>query len=134
MIPINMGRDGGFGGYGGEPTAGDDATQGAAGGFGPPGGVPPLGGPMVPGSGSDVDTTLPLILSIASTLLCCDPILGLPAIVLAIQARNAANMGAVDLARKRARTALVLAIASSGAGLILELIETLRYWGTLGVH
>jgi hypothetical protein len=129
-----MGRDGGFGGYGGAPTAGDDTTVEATGGFGPPGGVPPLGGPMVPGSGTEVDTTLPLVLSIASTVLCCDPILGLPAIVLAIQARNAANMGAVDVARKRARTALVLAIASSAAGLILELIETLHYWGTLGVH
>jgi len=129
-----MGRDGGFGGYGGGPTGGDDVTPGAGGGFGPPGGVPPLGGPMVPGSGSDVDTTLPLVLSIASTLLCCDPILGLPAIVLAIQARNAANMGAVDLARKRARTALILAIASGGAGLVLELVETLRYLGTLSVH
>ena len=89
---------------------------------------------MVPGSGSEVDTTLPLVLSIASTLLCCDPLLGLPAIILAIQARNAANMGAVDLARKRARTALLLAIASIGAGFALELFEVLRYLGTLGVH
>jgi hypothetical protein len=129
-----MARDGGFGEYGGSPAGGNESTPDAPGGFGPPGGVPPLGGPMVPGSGSDVDTTFPLVLSIASTLLCCDPILGLPAIVLAIQARNAANMGALDLARKRARTALILAFVSIGAGLVLEFVEVLRYFGTLGVH
>jgi hypothetical protein len=58
---------------------------------------------MIPGSGSDVDTTLPLALSIAAAVLCCNPILGLPAIVLAVQARNAASVGSIDLARKRAR-------------------------------
>jgi hypothetical protein len=86
---------------------------------------------MVPGSESEVDTTLPLVLSIASTLLCCDPVLGLPAIVLAIQARNAANMGAIDLARKRARAALILAFVAMGAGLLLEVFEALRYFGVL---
>jgi hypothetical protein len=81
---------------------------------------------MTPGSGNDVDTTLPLILSIASTLLCCDPVLGLPAIVLAILARRAADMGAIDLARKRARMARLLAIASMGVGLAFELAEGIR--------
>jgi hypothetical protein len=85
---------------------------------------------MTPGSGSDVDTTLPLILSIASTVLCCDPVLGLPAIVLAIQARNARNVGAIDLARKRARAALVLSIVSMGVGLCFELLEAIRYLAT----
>ena len=80
--------------------------------------------------GGDVNTTLPLVLSLAATLLCCDPILGLPAIILAIQARNAANMGAVDLARKRARTALVLAIAAIVVGLGLELFEAVRYFAS----
>ena len=41
---------------------------GGPGGFGPPGGgFPPPGGPMMPGAGGDVNTTLPLILSILMT-------------------------------------------------------------------
>ena len=96
-------------------------------GYGPPGGVPPLGGPMTPGSGNDVDTTLPLVLSIASTLLCCNPGLGLPAIVLAIQARNAANVGSIEAARKSARAALILSLVSMGIGFAIELYEAVRY-------
>jgi hypothetical protein len=123
-----MARDGGFGGYGDSPPHGYGSSPDASGGFGPPGGVPPLGGPMTPGSGNEVETTLPLVLSIAATLLCCNPILGLPAIILAIQARNAANMGAADLARKRARTARALAIAAIVLGLAFEIFECLRYF------
>jgi hypothetical protein len=85
---------------------------------------------MTPGSRTDVGTTLPLVLSIASTVLCCDPVLGLPAIVLAIQAKNAADMGSIDLAHKRARAALVLAGIGAGLGLLLELYEVLRYFST----
>jgi hypothetical protein len=82
---------------------------------------------MTPGSGGDVNTTLPLVLSIASTVLCCDPLLGLPAIVLAIQARSAQSEGAIDLARKRARVALVLSIVSMGLGALFELYEAIRH-------
>jgi hypothetical protein len=128
MLGLNMARDGGFGGYGGTPTAGHSPPPPTPPrGFGPPGGVPPLGGPMTPGSGNDVQTTLPLVLSIASTLLCCNPVLGLPAIVLAILARNAADVGAIDLARRRARWALILALVSIALGLALELFEGIRY-------
>ena len=119
MLVASMARNAGFGQFGGSPPAPQ--------GYGPPGGVPPLGGPMTPGSRNDFDTALPLVLSIASTVLCCDPILGLPAIVLAIGARNAANMGAVEIARRRARTALVLSLASMGVGLTIELFEVVRY-------
>jgi Interferon-induced transmembrane protein len=127
-----MARDGGFGRYGmSAPPEGYNPTPGAPRGFGPPGGMPPLGGPMTPGSGSDVDTTLPLVLSIVSTLLCCDPVLGVPAIVLAIQARNAANRGDIDLARKRARVAVILALVAIGAGFLLEVIEGVRSFATL---
>jgi len=87
---------------------------------------------MTPGSRSDVDTTLPLFLSIASTLLCCNPVLGLPAIVLAIQARNAANMGSLELAHRRARAALVLSFVAAGAGLLFELFEGFHYVATAG--
>ena len=126
MLCPSMSREGGFGGYGRAPTSNSVPPPTPPRGFGPPGGVPPLGGPMTPGSGNDVDTTLPLILSIASTLLCCDPLLGLPAIVFAILARNAADTGAIDLARKRARLARALAIASMGVGLVFELVEGIR--------
>ena len=82
---------------------------------------------MTPGTEGDVNTTLPLILAIVCTLVCCDPLLGLPAMVLAIQAKNARNMGALDLARKRARTALAISIVGMGLGLLLELIELVRW-------
>lgn len=82
---------------------------------------------MIPGSGSDVNTTLPLALSIAAAVLCCNPILGLPAIVLAVQARNAASVGSINLARKRARAAFVLSLAAMGSGLSFELFEAVRY-------
>ena len=132
MLRASMARDGGFGEQGHSASRGNESTPDPArpiGGFGPPGGVPPLGGPMTPGSTSEVATTLPLVLAIASTLLCCDPILGLPAIILAIQARNAANMGAVDVARRRARAALVLAFAAMGVGLMIQGFEAARYLG-----
>ena len=87
---------------------------------------------MTPGSGNEVDTTLPLVLSIASTLLCCNPVLGLPAIVLAILARNAADVGAIDVARKRARLARRLAIASMILGLLFEVLEGVRYFASSG--
>jgi hypothetical protein len=135
MLAERMARDGGFGGYGGAPKGGYNAPPPGPHpltptGFGPPGGVPPLGGPMTPGSGPEVDTSLPLLLSIAATLLCCNPVLGLPAIVLAIQARNAANMGSADVARRRARAALVLSLVAAGAGLLFELFEGFRYVAT----
>jgi hypothetical protein len=119
-----MSQQGGFGGYEGGSPAGEITPP--VSGYGPPGGVPPLGGPMTPGSGRDVNTTLPLVLAIASTVLCCDPVLGLPAIVLAIQARTARDEGAIDLARRRARTALLVSIASIALGALFELYEGVR--------
>ena len=131
MLAGEMTPQGGFGGYGGGPPSGEGASP--VQGYGPPGGVHPLGGPMTPGSGDDVNTTLPLVLSIASTVLCCDPLLGLPAIVLAIQARSAQNEGAIGLARKRARVALVLSIVSMVLGALFELYETVRHLAS-GFH
>jgi hypothetical protein len=85
---------------------------------------------MTPGTEGDVNTTLPLLLSFACTLVFCNPLVGLPAIVLAIQARSARNMGSLDLARKRARAALVLSIAGMGLGLLLEVVELVRWLGS----
>ena len=95
--------------------------------------TPGMGAPGTgtPGAGDDVNTTLPLVLAIVSTLLCCDPILGLPAIVLAIQARNAQGRGDVDRARRRARTALVVSIASMVVGLVHELYALIRHGSDL---
>ena len=89
---------------------------------------------MTPGSGNDVNTTLPLALAIGSTFLCCDPVLGLPAIVLAILARNAADVGAIDIARRRARTGLILSIASIVVGFLVELFEGIRFLTTTAPH
>jgi hypothetical protein len=112
-----MAGEGGFGGYGGASRGGNPPPASAASSAPAP-------------SPAEVDTTLPLVLSIGSTLLCCDPILGVPAIVLAIQARNAANQGALDIARKRARAALILASIAIALGLLLEAFEGLRYFTT----
>ena len=123
MLDRCMRRDG-FGGFGGTPAGGYAPSPQ---GFGPGGGFPPPGGPMTPGTEGDVNTTLPFVLSIVSTVVCCDPVLGLPAIVFAIQARNARNRGALDVARKRALVSLVLGGAGIGLGLALELFELFRY-------
>jgi len=83
-------------------------------GFGPPGGgFPPPGGPMTPGSGEDVNTTLPLVLSIVSVVLFLNPI-GIVALIFAILASSAKKVGQLDDARGKAKIALVLAIVALG--------------------
>jgi hypothetical protein len=82
---------------------------------------------MTPGSGREVNTTLPLVLSIASTLLCCNPVFGLPAIVMAIRAKNARDMGNLDGAAKQARTSLLLGALGMGLGLLFEVYELFAF-------
>jgi hypothetical protein len=84
------------GGYGAPPP-----------GFGAPGGFPPPGGPMMPGAGGDVNTTLPIILSVVSIFFCC--IFGAIPLVFAIQANSAKNAGDIEGARNKAKTATIVA-------------------------
>ena len=109
------------GGYGGPPQGGPPGGYGAPPpqGFGPPGGgFPPPGGPMMPGAGGDVNTTLPLILSIVQLVLCCNVFFGIPALIFAIQAGSAKKTGDLETARKKVKTAFII----MGVGWALEVI------------
>ena len=111
----------GGGGYGG-PPGGAPPGGGYGGpppqGFGPPGGFPPPGGPMMPGAGGDVNTTLPLILSIVQLVLCCNLIFGGIGLLFAIQAGTAKKAGDLQTARAKAKTAMIVIII----GAVLETI------------
>lgn len=111
------------GGYGGPPQGappggfGGPPMQGPPGGFGPPGGgFPPPGGPM--GAGGDVNTTLPLVLSIIATVCCCLP-LGIGGIVFSMQANTAKKAGDMVTAQSKAKTALIMAIVGMVGGALI---------------
>jgi hypothetical protein len=78
---------------------------------------------MMPGPGGDVNTTLPLILSIVS-LACCwgstglSFILGVIGLVFAIQAGSAKSSGDMEGARAKAKTSLILAIVGLSVGFV----------------
>jgi hypothetical protein len=82
---------------------------------------------MVPGAGGDVNTVLPLILSILSTLCCGYCIgfgLGIAGIVFSVQAMNAKKAGDMTTAASKAKLALIL----GGVGLALGLIADILGW------
>jgi hypothetical protein len=84
---------------------------------------------MMPGAGGDVNTTLPIILGVISCLCCgISFILGVVAIVLAVQAGNAKNMGDIEGARGKAKTATILGGVGIGLGLLLDVV-----WGIINV-
>ncbi|HRG99675.1 MAG TPA: CD225/dispanin family protein [Polyangiaceae bacterium] len=115
------------GGYGGPPPGGYGGPP--PGGYGGPppgyGGAPP-GGPLMPGAGGDVNTTLPLVLSIVS-LFCCGlgTVLGIIGIVLSVQASNAKSMGDVEGARGKAKMAVILASVGIALGLLGGVVSAL---------
>jgi hypothetical protein len=80
---------------------------------------------MMPGAGGDVNTTLPLILGILSTL-CCGTgiplVLGIVAIIFSVQAKNLKSQGQIDQARSKAKTATLLGAIGIGLGLVLGTI------------
>jgi hypothetical protein len=88
----------------------------------------PGGMPMGPGGGGDVNTTLPLVLGILSTL-CCGAFigfgLGIAAIVLSVQAGNAKKAGDIVTAQAKAKTATILAAVGLGIGLIVNIIGSI---------
>ncbi len=81
---------------------------------------------MMPGAGGDVNTTLPLVLSIVS-LFCCGfgTLLGIVGIVLSVQAGNAKKMGDIEGARGKAKTATILAAIGIGLGILSSIVSAI---------
>lgn len=106
---------------GGAPMGMGGAPMGGA-PMGPPG---MMGGGMMGGGGADVNTTLPLVLGILSTL-CCGMFigfgLGIAAIVLSVQAGNAKKAGDIVTAQAKAKTATILAAIGLGIGILGNII------------
>ena len=73
---------------------------------------------MMPGAGGDVNTTVPLVLSILSIFPCCNILFGIPALVFAIQAGNAKKAGDFDTARSKAKVSYIIL----GIGFVLYVI------------
>ena len=78
---------------------------------------------MGPGMGDDINTTLPLAMSIVAMIFCCgfSFFLGVGGLVLAIQAGNAKKTGDIETARNKAKTATILAGVALGVGLLQDL-------------
>ena len=112
------------GGFGGPPQGGGFGGGGP--GFGPPGGFPPPGGPMMPGAGGDVNTTLPLILNIVAAVLCgagcLTFIFSIIGIVFAVQGGNAKNAGDLVTAKAKAKTSMLMFIITAVLGVIGTII------------
>jgi fatty acid desaturase len=70
--------------------------------------------------GDDINTTLPMILSIVAMIFCCGIsfFLGVGGLVLSIQAGNSKKTGDMESARSKAKTALILAIAALAIGVL----------------
>jgi hypothetical protein len=83
---------------------------------------------MMPGQGGDVNTTLPLILSIITLL--CNCLFGIPALVLAILAMNEKKAGKLDDARSKAKISLILSIVGWVIGIVFGILNAV--FGFLG--
>ena len=89
-----------------------------------PGGGMMQGGGMVPGGGGgEVNTTLPLVLSIVS-LFCCGlgTLLGIGGLVFAIQAGNAKKSGDMVTAAQKAKLSTILAAIGIGIGILGNIV------------
>ena len=88
---------------------------------------------MMPGSGGDVNTTLPLILGIVSVLFCGNYLLGIPAIILAVIAGSSKSQGNLEDARSKAKISTILCVVGFGLNLILGIgIALLLMLGVIG--
>jgi hypothetical protein len=77
---------------------------------------------MMPGAGGDVNTTLPMILSIVGFFLCCGlaDIAFVIAFVFSLQAGNMLKTGDIEGARAKAKTAMTMAIVGFAVGFVLD--------------
>jgi predicted MFS family arabinose efflux permease len=80
-----------------------------------------------PAVAKPVNTTLPLVLSIVATVLCWGVPLGIPALVLAVQARREKDAGSLASARTRARVAVALSVAAFVGGFLVEAFLLIRH-------
>lgn len=116
------------GGYGAPPPGGYGGGPPPYGGFGP-GGPGFAGGPMMPGAGGDVNTTVPLVLSILMIFPCgCSGgiLLGIPALIFAIQAGNAKKAGDYETARGKAKVSYILVGVGFGLSVLFSIIGQLN--------
>jgi hypothetical protein len=73
---------------------------------------------MMPGAGGDVNTTIPLVLSILMIFPCCNLLFGIPALVFAIQAGNAKKAGDFETARSKSKVSYIII----GIGMVLSVV------------
>jgi hypothetical protein len=108
---------GGGGGYGGPPGFGGPPGGGGYGG--------PPGGPIMPGAGGDVNTTLPIILGVLESILCCNALFGIGAIVLGVLASSDLKTGNIEDARNKVNIAYIVL----GVGAFIGIFSGLFGWG-----
>ena len=74
----------------------------------------------MPGAGGDVNSTLPMILSIVGFLLCCGlaDIAFIVAFVFSLQANSIKATGDIEGARSKAKTAMTMVIVGFAVGVI----------------
>jgi hypothetical protein len=79
---------------------------------------------MMPGAGGDVNTTLPMVLSIVGFVLCCGlaDILFIIGFVFSIQAGNMKKTGDVAGAQAKAKSAMTMVIIGFILGFICDLV------------
>lgn len=71
--------------------------------------------------GGDVNTTLPLVLSIICLACCCLPA-GIFGLISALNANKAKQMGDIATAQAKAKTALTVSIIGMVAGVIIGVV------------
>ncbi len=116
------------GGFGSPPAGGFGAPPPqfgpGGGGFGPPPGA-------FQGGGAEINTTLPLILSIASIFMCGNLLFGIPSLVFAIQGSTCVTNGDVEGARAKVKLSYIIL----GVGVALAVvgwISFVAFFGMLG--
>jgi hypothetical protein len=106
-----------FGGYGQQAGYGGPMQQGMPGQM--PGQMP---GAPTQGAGGELNTTMPLVLGIVSTL-CCGlaSVCGIVAIIFSVQAKTLAQQGQMDAAKAKVATAKLLGFIGLGLGLLTNI-------------
>jgi len=78
---------------------------------------------MMPGAGGDVNTTIPLVLSILLVFPCCNLLFGIPALVFAIQAGNAKKAGDFETARGKAKISYIIMGVGMAISVVVGIIQ-----------
>jgi hypothetical protein len=80
---------------------------------------------MMPGAGGDVNTTLPLVLSIVELVVCCNVLFGVLGLVFAIQAGNAKKSGDLETARSKAKLSMIIVLVGAGLEAVAVVLNVL---------